>query len=207
MLGLNAVILYAVALVFLCLAYISMPTTYSYFTPPPITDGGVVIPVDNLVKGGSFPVGIVVSVNLKADGPLLVGSQIQTNITVTAPNPIVNEVLKITNVTVYFASGTNLTLQGSGRSFHGGASVVYKKSGDWTGTVYWKATVNGAKVSVRPTSVDVPSLHILPADAWSRDTVAWACFGGFFTVAVAVLAATVIVYRKPPRRHKVQSYR
>ena len=200
LLGGEAVVFYAVALLLLCLAYVSMPMTYSYFTPPPATSVEIGIPVDNLVKGENFPVGITVLVNLKADGPFLVGSPIQTSITVANPNPNVNKLLKLTNVTVYFAGGTNLTLRGSGQSFHGSASVVYEKPGAWTGTIYWKATVNGAKISVRPTSVNMPDLRILPADAWPRDTVAWAWFGGFLIAAVAVLAATVIVYRRPSRR-------
>jgi hypothetical protein len=118
----------------------------------------------------------------------------------------VSQSLKLTSVAVYFASGTNLTLKGLGSSFYGNESAVYQKSGGWTGTVYWEGTVNGAKISTRPLKVDIPELQILPTGAWSRATVAWAWFGGLFIVGVVVFAATVIVYHKPGRRHKAETY-
>jgi hypothetical protein len=181
--------------------------TFSYFTPPLTASGGDIIPAVNHATGKTYSLGIIISVDLKSNESFAVGSPIQTNITVSNVNPSVLKSLSLTKVTVFFAGGTNLTLHNFLSYFQGSATVRYRDSGDWTGTVYWEATVNGTKTPIRPTNVDIPELQILPAGAWSRDAVAWIWFGGFVTIAIIIITATVFVYRKPPKRRKAQTHR
>jgi hypothetical protein len=157
----------------------------------------------------------LVTVQLKSNRSLAVGSPIQTNVALTlsnAPGVGLSDVsVFINGATAHPSRSTaepvNLTLTRSTTSLQGSVVAEYGKAGEWKGTVYATFTVDGKRSSSKPVPLDIPKLQILPKGTWSRDVDAWILFSAFFATALVLLVIAVAVYRKPRKSRKPHSRR